>query len=183
MVGTPAYMPPEQVLGQDVDGRADLYSVGVMCYRLLTGTLPFKADTAIGMVQKQISDMPTPLRLHRDGLPDWCEGLLQRAVAKSPADRFQTAEEFQTAIGRATGNIAVEETTGSSRADHETTTPITPSGSAPFAAAPTKTTVAKAPSTSITTARPVPVTVDAATIVLRRRHFALAGSMLWIVAL
>ena len=134
MMGTPAYMSPEQVLGQDVDGRADLYSVGVMFYRLLTGTLPFKADTAIGMVQKQISDAPTPLRLHRDGLPDWCEGLLQRALAKSPADRFQTAEEFQTAIGRATGNIAVEETTGSSRADHDTTTPITPSGSAPYSA-------------------------------------------------
>jgi serine/threonine-protein kinase len=93
MMGTPAYMPPEQVLGQDVDGRADLYSVGVVFYRLLTGTLPFKADTTIGMVQKQISDAPTPLRLYRDGLPDWCEGLLHRALAKSPVDRFQTAEE------------------------------------------------------------------------------------------
>src|SRR6202158_5441846 len=124
MMGTPAYMSPEQVLGQDVEGRADLYSVGVMFYPLLTGTLPFKADTAIGMVQKQISDAPTPLRLHRDGLPDWCEGLLQRALAKSPADRFQTAEEFQTAIGRATGNIAIEETTGSMAALGETTIPL-----------------------------------------------------------
>ena len=54
MMGTPAYMSPEQVLGEEVDGRADLYSVGVLFYRLLTGALPFNADTAIGMVQKQI---------------------------------------------------------------------------------------------------------------------------------
>src|SRR5262245_46174377 len=47
MMGTPAYMAPEQVLGQDIDGRADLYSAGVVLYRLLTGTLPFTADTAI----------------------------------------------------------------------------------------------------------------------------------------
>src|SRR5919106_1252277 len=53
LMGTPAYMPPEQVLGQEVDGRADLYSVGVVFYRLLTGALPFTSDTAIGMLQRQ----------------------------------------------------------------------------------------------------------------------------------
>ena len=74
MMGTPAYMSPEQVLCQDVDGRSDLYSVGVMFYRLLTGKLPFEADTAIGMVQKQISDTPTPARLHRADLPAWARG-------------------------------------------------------------------------------------------------------------
>src|SRR3954469_18380331 len=80
MMGTPAYMPPEQVLGKQLDGRADLYAIGVILYRLLTGTLPFKADTAIGMVQKQISEAPTPLRVYRDSLPEWCETILQRAL-------------------------------------------------------------------------------------------------------
>ena len=83
MMGTPAYMPPEQVLGQEVDGRADLYSVGVVFYRLLTGALPFKADTAIGMVQKQISETPIPLNSLREDLPDWCETILERALSQS----------------------------------------------------------------------------------------------------
>ncbi len=98
MMGTPAYMAPEQVLGQEVDPRADLYSIGVVFYRLLTGVLPFRSDTVIGMVQKQVSDQPTPARVHRANLPDWCEVVLTRALAKSPADRFQTAEEFRQAL-------------------------------------------------------------------------------------
>jgi serine/threonine-protein kinase len=108
MMGTPAYMSPEQVLCQDVDGRSDLYSVGVMFYRLLTGKLPFEADTAIGMVQKQISDAPTPARLHRADLPSWAVAIVDRALAKSPADRYQTAEELRKALLDAIHDAAVE---------------------------------------------------------------------------
>jgi serine/threonine-protein kinase len=108
LMGTPAYMPPEQVLGQQVDARSDLYSVGIICYRLLTGVLPFKADTAIAMVQKQISAEPMPLHENREGLPDWCEPVLRRALAKSPADRFQTAEEFRETLAAATGVLKPE---------------------------------------------------------------------------
>jgi eukaryotic-like serine/threonine-protein kinase len=106
MMGTPAYMPPEQVLGQEVDGRADLYSVGVVFYRLLAGTLPFTSDTAIGMLQRQILEMPMSLRAHRPELPDWVDTIVQRALAKSPADRFQTAEEFREALAAAAGSFA-----------------------------------------------------------------------------
>jgi eukaryotic-like serine/threonine-protein kinase len=98
MMGTPAYMAPEQVLATDVDGRADLYSVGVVMYRLLSGSLPFSADTAIAMAHKQVKDPPTPLKQFRSELPPWCEDVLWRALAKSPADRFQTAEEFRDAL-------------------------------------------------------------------------------------
>jgi serine/threonine-protein kinase len=98
MMGTPAYMAPEQVLATDVDARADLYSVGVVLYRLLSGNLPFKADTAIAMAHKQLKDPPTPLRQFRAELPAWCEDVLWRALAKSPVDRFQTAEEFRDAL-------------------------------------------------------------------------------------
>jgi len=105
VVGTPAYMAPEQVLAQEVDGRADVYSVGVVLYRLLTGALPFEADTPVGMLHLQIAELPTPLSQHRDDLPEWCETIVHRALAKSPAARFQTAGEFREALGRATGLV------------------------------------------------------------------------------
>ena len=98
MMGTPAYMAPEQVLGQEVDGRADLYSVGVLFYRLLSRQLPFQADTAIAMAQKQVAEAPTPIATFRPGLPPWCEAILEKALAKNPEARFQTAEAFRTAI-------------------------------------------------------------------------------------
>jgi serine/threonine-protein kinase len=101
MMGTPAYMAPEQVLGNEVDGRADIYSIGVVLYRLLTANLPFKADTAIAMAQKQVKDPPTPLRQFRAELASWCQDILDRALAKAPDDRFQTADEFRTALGHA----------------------------------------------------------------------------------
>jgi serine/threonine-protein kinase len=105
VVGTPAYMAPEQVLAEEVDGRADLYSVGVVFYRLLTGALPFDADTPAGLLHQQIAESPTPLGQHRDDLPAWCEPIVQRALDKSVADRFQTAEEFREALGRASGLV------------------------------------------------------------------------------
>jgi serine/threonine-protein kinase len=102
-VGTPAYMAPEQVLGDEVDGRADLYAVGLILYRLLAGQLPFDADTPMVMLQKQVSETPPPLERYRQDLPDWCDVVVQRALAKAPTDRFQTAEEFRAAVGRAIG--------------------------------------------------------------------------------
>jgi predicted Ser/Thr protein kinase len=105
LMGTPAYMSPEQVLGEEVDGRSDLYSVGVLFYRLLTGALPFAADTALGMLQRQIRDTPIPLCAHRGGLPEWCEGIVQKALAKTQGERFQSAEEFREALSRATGPL------------------------------------------------------------------------------
>ena len=98
MMGTPAYMAPEQVLGGEIDGRADLYAVGVVLYRLLSGQLPFSADTAIAMVQKQVNESPTPIAQFQPDLPLWCARVLNRALAKSPGDRFQTADEFRTAL-------------------------------------------------------------------------------------
>jgi serine/threonine-protein kinase len=105
LMGTPAYMSPEQVMGEEVDGRSDLYSVGVLFYRLISGALPFTADTALGMLQRQIRDTPTPITVHRPSLPSWCDAIVQRALAKTPADRFQSAEEFRDALSRATGPL------------------------------------------------------------------------------
>lgn len=107
LMGTPAYMSPEQVMGEEVDGRSDLYSVGVLFYRLISGALPFTADTALGMLQRQIRDTPTPISVHRPSLPAWCDVIVQRALAKTPADRFQSPEEFRDALSRATGPLPV----------------------------------------------------------------------------
>jgi eukaryotic-like serine/threonine-protein kinase len=101
MMGTPAYMAPEQVLGKEVDGRSDLYALGVVFYRLLAGELPFRADTSIAMVQKQIAEPPTPISTFRPDLPAWCGPLIDRALAKAPSDRFQSAEAFRAAFGSA----------------------------------------------------------------------------------
>src|ERR1051326_3139299 len=98
MIGTPAYMAPEQVLAEEIDGRADLYAMGVVLYPLLTSQLPFKADSGISMAHKQVHDAPTPVRAVRMELPTACEDIIGRALAKSPADRFQTADEFKAAL-------------------------------------------------------------------------------------
>jgi serine/threonine-protein kinase len=98
MVGTPAYMSPEQVLGREIDGRADLYAMGVVFFRLLTSQLPFRADSGIAMVHHQLNDQPTPVRQIRSELSESCETLIMRALAKGAGDRFQSAEEFKAAL-------------------------------------------------------------------------------------
>ena len=103
IVGTPAYMAPEQALGESVGEVADLYSVGVMFYRVLTGGLPFAADTTAGMLQQQISQAPTPIWRHRGDLPAWCDTIVSQALSKSPSARFQSAGAFRVALGRAAG--------------------------------------------------------------------------------
>src|SRR4029079_17163035 len=119
MVGTPAYMAPEQVRGEEVDPRMDLYSVAVVLYRMLTHHLPFHGDTAIAMIHSQLNNPPTPPREFRADLPEWIVSTLSRGLSKQPTDRFQTATEFRTALeGGLTGRFPilmstdVEETIG-----------------------------------------------------------------------
>jgi serine/threonine protein kinase len=110
MVGTPAYMSPEQVLARDIDGRADLYAMGVVLFRMLTGQLPFKADSGIAMAQKQMYDQPTPVRQLRTELPSTAEDIITRALAKKPEERFQTADEFKAALSMLSGFTSTEAT-------------------------------------------------------------------------
>src|ERR1051326_5589831 len=104
MMGTPAYMPPEQVTGASVDARSDLYAVGIVLYRMLTAATPLVADSFVAMMQKQLVEDAAPLASHRQGLPDWCETIVRRAMAKAPEDRYQTAAEFSAAL-RAAGAV------------------------------------------------------------------------------
>jgi len=100
MMGTPAYMAPEQVLGQDIDARADVYAMGVVFYRLVTAQLPFKGETPFAMAQAQVNNPPTPVRSFRADLPVWVEDVMVRSLAKKPDDRFPSALAFHEGFAR-----------------------------------------------------------------------------------
>jgi serine/threonine-protein kinase len=107
MMGTPAYMAPEQVLGQEIDARTDLYATGLVLFHLVTGTLPFKGDTPIQMAQLRIHGDPTPVRSIRPDLPEWMGQVLEIALAREPGKRFQTSLLFREAIRRGLDNLPV----------------------------------------------------------------------------
>ena len=99
-MGTPMYMSPEQGQGVDVDHRSDIYSLGIMLYELVTGDVPFRADTPMAIVIKHMTaPMPMPRNLNPD-IPEAVEAIILKAAAKEKADRFQTAEEMVEAMER-----------------------------------------------------------------------------------
>ena len=97
-VGSPNYAAPEQVMGRPVDIRADIYSLGIVLYRMLSGELPFQGDTPWAVVSQHVAAMPPPLEEVRPGLPGSVVRLVNRAMAKRPEDRFQTPRELVEAI-------------------------------------------------------------------------------------
>ncbi len=98
-VGTPAYMSPEQAVGErDVDGRADLYGLGVVGWQMCAGELPFKATNTPAMMMKHLSEAPPPLAIRAPGTPPNLVAAIERAMAKKPDDRWQTAADFRAAV-------------------------------------------------------------------------------------
>lgn len=97
-IGTPAYMAPEQWLGGDVDGRADVYSLGVVLYELLAGSPPFTATTSEGLMRQHLESPVPSLRSRRRDLPPGFEDAVQTALAKDPASRFRRAAELKEAL-------------------------------------------------------------------------------------
>jgi len=97
-VGSPYYAAPEQAQGEVVDSRADIYSLGIVLYRMLSGNLPFRADTPWGIVSQHISTPPPSLREACSDLPGPVIDLVEKALAKRPEDRYQTPAEMVQAI-------------------------------------------------------------------------------------
>ncbi len=97
-MGTPDYMAPEQVIGRDVDARADLYSLGVILYQMVTGEVPFKGDLPMQVAMQHLHMRPSSPRQLRPDLPPAAEQVVLRALAKRPDDRYPNAQEMAMAF-------------------------------------------------------------------------------------
>jgi serine/threonine protein kinase len=106
-VGTPDYMSPEQVVGNKVDGRSDLYSLGVILYQMLAGTTPFQGETPMQIAAQQWQSPPPSPRLLRPDLPAAAEQVLLRAMAKRPDDRYASGNEFAGDFRASLGSAGV----------------------------------------------------------------------------
>jgi serine/threonine protein kinase len=101
VLGTPLYMSPEQATGGAVDGRADQYALAVIAFELLTGRVPFTADSPVAVLHQHVSAPPVPVTSVLPGAPKDVDTVMARALAKQAADRFGSCAEFVTALGAA----------------------------------------------------------------------------------
>jgi len=108
VLGTPAYMSPEQFMGQTVDGRSDIFSAGVVLYQFLTGERPF-SGTATTIMHKVLMEDPLPPSMLNVQVPKPFDAVIKKAMAKRPEDRFQTAREFADAIRAAAADKSAPE--------------------------------------------------------------------------
>ena len=126
IMGTPAYISPEQAQAQPVDQRSDIYSLGIILYEMVTGRVPFVADTPLAIIFKHVSDpLPLPSSIKPD-IPASIEQVILKALAKDPRDRFSTAAEFAAAWKR-----ALEEKEPARRAPGAISAPASPATTAP----------------------------------------------------
>ncbi len=128
ILGTPAYMSPEQAEGKPVDGRSDIYSLGVVLYELLTGQPPYRAETPLAVVLMHLNDPLPPPRTIKPGIPEPLERVVLKAMAKKPDERFQTAADMEKALKQALREIE----SGSTTAD----LPLSPPRTEPVPATP-----------------------------------------------
>jgi serine/threonine protein kinase len=94
MLGSPKYMSPEQVIGQSVDGRSDIFSLGVVLYEMLTGESPFSGDNISTIMYRILNEDPPPPRTVNPRVPDALDFIVSKTLAKHPDDRYQTAKEL-----------------------------------------------------------------------------------------
>ena len=107
-VGTPAYMSPEQALGdRTLDARSDVYSIGCVMYEMIAGIPPFVGPTAQVIISRRFAAAAPPLLETREGVADWLEAAVARALAKAPADRWETVDEFSDALTAGAAGIGM----------------------------------------------------------------------------
>jgi serine/threonine-protein kinase len=105
VIGTPYYMSPEQALGEPVDGRADIYSLGCVLFETLTGVRLFEGGTSVQIIMKHVTATPDPPSARRPGLPPELDALVLKTVAKSREQRFASAAELALALERLAASL------------------------------------------------------------------------------
>jgi serine/threonine-protein kinase len=110
VIGTPTYLSPEQAQGHSVDARSDLYSLGCVLYELLAGRPPFTGDTPVAIAYKQVNETPVPPSTHNADIPPRLDAVVMKSLAKNPANRYQSAEEFSADLERVKQGQDVEAT-------------------------------------------------------------------------
>ncbi len=109
VLGTLDYMSPEQLLGQPMDGRSDLYALGIVLYQLSTGQLPFQIETLADAVQSHVHEQPARPETVYPGVPTAVSAVILKAIAKRPQDRYQTGDEMAQALRQAAGLLVEED--------------------------------------------------------------------------
>jgi serine/threonine protein kinase len=169
VLGTPSYMSPEQIQGLPIDGRSDLFSVGVILYQFLTGERPFTGSSTITM-RKVLEENPLPPSRFNVQLPGAMDAVVRKALEKRADDRYQSADEFAAALqaaAKATGTASTDPTL------------ISPPTAAPTSSPPAGTANATA------TARPIPAGAEASSappVPAKSRAPMIAGAALVVVA-
>lgn len=100
VLGTPQYMSPEQANGEKLDGRSDLFSAGIVLYQMLTGKRPFRGDTLVAVATRIATEDPTPINKQRPEVPASLRRVIDRCLAKQPANRFQSGKELSDALSK-----------------------------------------------------------------------------------
>jgi len=108
VLGTPQYMSPEQALGQSVDGRSDLFSVGVVLYQLATGKQPFKGDSLMSLMQQIVKEEPKPIEQWRPEVPPALRRIINRCLSKQPDKRYATGRELKEALTKVLQDVNEE---------------------------------------------------------------------------
>jgi eukaryotic-like serine/threonine-protein kinase len=172
-VGSINYMSPEQVKGEPSDERSDLYSLGISLYEMVTGEKPFQGDSNFSIMAAQVSQPPTPpIQLH-PGIPESLNQIILTALAKSPVERFQSADAFRNAVRQVQQGIAAQNTViadAAVRAANAST--LSASNAAGTAVAPARAVVS-----------PPPMTFPVATPVSHRGRYVALGAFLVVAVL
>lgn len=132
-MGSLPYMSPEQCLNRNLDGRSDIYSLGIMLFQLTTGQLPFEIRSPTDAVMKHINELPPAPRAIRPGVPEAVEAAIWRAIAKEPAERFQTGDEMASALRTIASGLTAADVTrfAPTQLELSLTTRLMPAGSVP----------------------------------------------------
>ena len=107
VIGTAQYLSPEQARGERVDSRSDLYSTGCLLYELLTGRPPFTGDSPVAIAYQHVRENPVPPSRVDPDVPPWADAIVLKAMAKAPADRYQTAADMRADLQRAASGMPV----------------------------------------------------------------------------